>query len=393
MKPSRAQARCFAWLPRVIGTVTGLLLATGLAACGSPDDYSYEEVTVDLTVYGERGTFSALTQCRKETQWLAIDGPGTRWLQTGGAVVGEFPSGRGFVLVLGDICAAHRLLKQIHPYQAEDPGLWRSTGDVMPSDPQERPYKFGGLGESRWELLVFNDTKDPKEVEYFLGPDYFMQGGGDVAVHTITTRRSSKVDKSDWMASWDAGGGDLGWLARLNAEHDGEIEFTGIWLQPRTAEKPTRGNAWLWNAVASAVTQARATDSWVEVVIQIGLVLEGEPSHPRIGVRQSSGALEMDRRIVPTYWRTWIYARPSAMRSRCSPFDPNADLASGLRLIAEGSDTGLKFWQRDIPNKEGRPITTSGYLYERSSATLFVPVSSIKLLCFRPARFVEERAR
>lgn len=172
---------------------------------------SYEEITIDISIGNERGTFSNLTRCGRQDIPYS-DGAIARYGQTGGAVVGSFPSKKGFILDLGDVCNQVQLLKSIHPWVSEK-DTWPG-GYPMPRDPKEEMIS-PDIGSSRWRLYVFDDVTAPTEGRLFIGPDYFRTGDADIEVHSITARRPAKEEREAWHKRWAEGGNYFGWLTDL----------------------------------------------------------------------------------------------------------------------------------------------------------------------------------
>lgn len=230
---------------RLLGEILKFLMKIGLLAAlillgyvwyvlrqhpaPSPDsnaNASYEEITVDISIGNERGTFSNLTRCGRQDIPYS-DGAIARYGQTGGAVVGAFPSKKGFILDLGDVCNQVLLLKSIHPWVSEK-DTWPG-GDPMPGDPKVVEMIAPTISFSRWRLYVFDDVTAPLEGRLFIGPDYFWTGDADIQVHSITSRRPAKDEKEAWHKRWAEGGNYFGWLTDLYNQPGGkDIYFSFI---------------------------------------------------------------------------------------------------------------------------------------------------------------------
>lgn len=387
---------------RGLGSLALLLLAGcdngAVPGATQPSDsvvgYSYEEITVDISVGAERGTFSNLTQCRR----VAIpnsDGASARWLQTGGAVVGSFPSGKGFVLDLGNVCGQVRLLKSIYPYVAE--ADW-PAGYPMPKDPKTEPFDGRMPGGARWVLYVFENVRDLRDGWLFFGPDYFWRDGTEVSVHSIKAHRSSPAEMTAWRKRWNDGASHYGWLTDFYIETAGQAVFSGLSAQ----FEPLGDNPGRRNLIEEfAARPENAGKRWV-VAPNGGTfgVVKGLPLH---AVEQRSGEIDVSRTSPDAVWMTHIYRKKHDLAdpmqsTACRPFRVESDPRRtpdniGIRLFVDGEDTGGQLverfkradnggWARDVTNM--RP-------YDRETET-FITFGTGNS-CLNPRELLEETHR
>ena len=392
-------------------TSAGLCLAIAalsmlLAACdGKPQskvdpsedsdaNYSYEEITVDISIGDERGTFTNLTQCHR-VPVPNSDGATARYYQTGGAVVGSFPSGRGFVLDLGRVCAQFRLLKSIHPYVAENdwPG-----GYYPPNDPKTHPFDRLDLGASRWALYVFDDVTNPKAGRFYVGPDYFWQGDRSLNVHSITTRSpTSSAEKAAWHKRWNESGNRFGWLNDFHERHkDDPVDFNGVFAQIRPFPGDHSGKDVEGERLAPYLADpGNAGRLWI-------LMTGGSdwtfPGVTLFGVRQGPDGLDVMRAGADAMWTTPIYAGtrhdprpPGQIDSSCWSFRNGVDLQAGARFQVDGADTGLRMFYRDEGPAESqrrqKTVMMQAYNTQRGEQATF---TNMVTPCLNPARIVTE---
>ena len=312
-----------------------------VSGCGSSDSGTvvFEEVTIDLTIEGERGTFTGLTKCRHVPQGiLNIDEAADRWEQTGGAVVGSFPSGRGFVLVLGEkgeICSLDRLPKNIHPYK-------HNEGEAQLRDPASNSFQQLSLSSLRWGLFVFDTIDAPQEGRFYVGPDYFYQDGRSLEVHSITTRGSTRQDLSEWKSRWDDSGGNLGWLERV-AEGNNKILFAGMFIQ--FSELKAKRLEHHRESIAVGVEKSDPSSLWIEITTDWTNFLLAKED-PAFSTTQVPGRIIVDRRAVAPLWWTTVYLNPEMIKfNYCSGVRQGSSVEQGLRLILDGNDTGASMRQ------------------------------------------------
>ncbi len=306
----------------------------------SPDsnaNASYEEITIDISIGDERGTFSNLTRCGRQ-DIPNSDGATARYFQIGGVVVGAFPSKKGFILDLGDVCDQVRLLKSIHPWVSEE-DTWPG-GYPMPGDPKVQEMLEPTISFSRWRLYVFDDVTAPFEGRLFIGPDYFWTGDADIQVHSITSRKPAKGEKDAWHKRWAEGGNYFGWLTDLYNQPSGKaVYFSFIFYAgERLGEQDS--------AYIAEIQRAPEFFGRRWLILE-GVLTIGGPTyyHKLYAVDQSPGRVDLQTQGPHSLWTTPVYLarvsedvprRPGGLLS-CEPLYALEGQAEA-KVFVEGED-------------------------------------------------------
>jgi hypothetical protein len=378
------------WL--VIVALAAVSAVAGGCDFSAPKDGGdvFTEITVDLTIDGERGTFTDITRCHRRIVRNDPIGPAATYAQTGGFVAGQLASGKVFILDLGEVCSVPRVLPQLHPWQPDTRG---DAAGFAPGDPAKLRLEHISLGTSRWGLFVFDSNMAGEKARYFIGPDYFYQEGRTIDVHSIRTRVSSSTDGIDWQARWAERTHKLEWLKPL-AGRDGRIAvYGGLFGQARPSA--------LWRDLKRGPLydvppdpnpeNAGAKDRGWEELTSMTFISFPTPTLPYLTVEQPSpGQIALERRPdKPRLW-TWVYRHegvpvesPDISRAdvggQCLKLREGSIAENGIQLTVDGADTGLTLTRRPAP---GAPAgdTRNTVAHEIATGDVMVFVNIIPCL-------------